>query len=153
MPVFKLFATGLILLFTVQLTAQNTYQQLLPAANNGTAADGTNYTWSLGDVFADDVTGSQAIIISRVEENLAALHGLRLLGNPTEALTRLEVSTPLDLSYRVYDLNGRLLMTQAAGRAERYDIDLGQLPANVYLLSVFTTEGHRLMATYRIRKR
>lgn len=61
----------LTLLLTNSLGAQSTYQQLLPAGNDVITASGKQVTWSLGDVFADDVTGSQAIIISKVDNNLA----------------------------------------------------------------------------------
>lgn len=152
MSATNLLITLCLVLSSASILAQNTYQQLLPAANNGTTATGINYTWSLGDVFADDVTGSQTIIISRTEENLALTHGLRLIGNPTAAITRLELSDPIPVSYQVYDLNGRLLFSQDAGRAIRHDVDLGALPPQIYLLSVFTTEGKHLMATYRVRK-
>lgn len=141
-----------LLLAAAPLAAQSDYQQLLPAANNGTTAAGTGYTWSLGDVFADDVTGSQAIIISRVEEDLARTYGLRLLGNPTAAMTRLELNEPIGISYQIFDLNGRLLKSHDAGRALSHQLDLGELPPNLYLLAVYTTEGRRLLATYRVRK-
>lgn len=148
----QLLLTLSFLAATAALAAQNSYQHFIPAANDATLADGTRVTWSLGDVFADDVTGSQTIIISRVQENLAITHGLRLLGNPTAAISRLELTDPVAISYQVYDLQGRLLISKDAGRVERYDVNLGQLPAQTYLLSVFTSEGKRLMATYRIQK-
>ena len=141
-----------LVISTGLVSAQNTYQQLLPAASNDTTTNGTNYTWSLGDVFADDVTGSQAIIISRVEENLAQTYGLRLLGNPTAAITRLEMANPIPVSYQVYDLNGRLLISENVGRSIRHDVNLGELSPQIYLLSVFTTEGKHLLATFRVRK-
>lgn len=134
------------------LLAQNTYQQLLPAGNDVVTDSGLRVTWSLGDVFADDVTGSQAIILSKVEESLALTYGLRLIGNPTASTTRLELTTPVPITYQVYNLEGRALRSENVGLAERHDIDLGQLPPQVYLLSVFTTEGKRLMASYRIQK-
>lgn len=134
------------------LLAQNTYQQLLPAGNDVVTDSGIRVTWSLGDVFADDVTGSQAIILSKVEENLAITHGLRLIGNPTRNITRLELTTLIPITYQLYNLEGRALQSENAGQALRHDIDLRPLPPQVYLLSVFTTEGKRLMATYRIQK-
>ncbi|MFT6001014.1 MAG: hypothetical protein ACI81P_003480 [Neolewinella sp.] len=134
------------------LTAQETFKQFVPAANEVTLADGSQVTWSLGDLFPDDLTGVQIIITSQSEQQLAHLHGLRLLGNPTAAITRLELTDPIPISYQLYDLQGRVLRTRDAGRALRHDIDLGMLPAQTYLLSVFTTEGKSLMATYRIQK-
>lgn len=147
-----LFLLVSLLPVSISLMAQNTYQQLLPAGNDVTTSSGIQVTWSLGDVFADDVTGTQAIILSKVEENLALTYGLRLIGNPTRAITRLELTTLIPITYQVYNLQGQALQSKDAGQANRYDIDLGQLPPQVYLLSVFTTEGKRLMATYRIQK-
>ena len=142
----------LFLLSLGTLTAQETFKQFVPAANEVTLADGSQVTWSLGDLFTDDLTGVQIIITSQSEQQLAQLHGLRLLGNPTAAITRLELTDPIPISYQLYDLQGRVLRTRDAGRALRHDIDLGLLPAQTYLLSVFTTEGKSLMATYRIQK-
>jgi hypothetical protein len=134
------------------LTAQETFKQFVPAANEVTLADGSQVTWSLGDLFPDDLTGVQIIITSQSEQQLAHLHGLRLLGNPTAAITRLELTDPIPISYQLYDLQGRVLRTRDAGRALRHDIDDVVVPAQTYLLSVFTTEGKSLMATYRIQK-
>lgn len=148
----KQFLTIALVLWAIAASAQNTYQQLLPAGNDAITTSGDRFTWSLGDVFADDVTGSQAIIISRVEENLALTHGLRLAGNPTAAITRLELTEPIAISYQIYDLTGRLLRTKDAGQSDNHLIDLGLFPAGTYLLSVYTTAGKQLMATYRVRK-
>lgn len=142
----------MVLLSSGTLTAQETFKQFIPAANEVTLADGAQVTWVLGDLFTDDLTGVQIIITSRSEQQLATMHGLRLLGNPTAAVTRLELTDPIPISYQLYDLQGRLLRTRDAGWGLRHEIDLGMLPAQTYLLSVFTTEGKRLMATYRIQK-
>ncbi|WP_020567569.1 T9SS type A sorting domain-containing protein [Neolewinella persica] len=152
MPKLTTFLVLLLFFSLGTLTAQETFRQFVPAANEVSLADGTEVTWSLGDLFADDLTGVQIIITSQSEQQLAHLYGLRLLGNPTAAITRLELTDPLPISYQLYDLQGRVLLTQDAGRAMRHDIDLGMLPAQTYLLSVFTTEGKRLLATYRIQK-
>lgn len=153
MPITRILFALFLLLGNAMLTAQNSYQQFIPAANDVTIAGGTRVTWSLGDVFADDVTGSQTIIISRVREDLANRHGLRLLGNPTAAISRLELTEPIAISYQLYDLQGRLLLSKDAGHADRHDVNLGPFPAQIYLLSVFITDGKQLMATYRIQKR
>jgi hypothetical protein len=152
MPKLNRLLALLLFFSSGTLAAQETFKQFVPAANEVTLADGDLVTWSLGDLYTDDLTGVQIIITSQSEQQLALLHGLRLLGNPTAAITRLELTDPIPISYQLYDLQGRVLRTQDAGRALRYDINLGMLPAQTYLLSVFTTEGKRLMATYRIQK-
>ncbi len=152
LPSLRQLLSILFLTALTALTAQDSYQQLIPAAGEVTLADGSTYYWSLGDVFADDLTGGSVLVISGVREDLARQHGIRLIGNPTPALTRLEVTTPLPLRYRLNDLTGRTLLSSEVREAHSYAIDLSGLVPQLYLLSVFSGANGRLLATYRVRK-
>ncbi|MEL6925356.1 MAG: T9SS type A sorting domain-containing protein, partial [Bacteroidota bacterium] len=77
---------------------------------------------------------------------------LTLLGNPTAHSVQLQSPEYQQLRYQLHDLQGRLLLSENDLPDATTRIDLSQLPAQIYILSVYTEQRAYPIKNFKIIK-
>jgi hypothetical protein len=156
----KLTITGFLLmtLFVNQLYAQ----QSTVTSGGDTIGSGGSVSYSIGQVAYATNSGSTGTVAQGVQQvyTIAALNNPELAGltlslqtypNPTTAnvvlaLTNVELT---DLSYVLYDLNGRTIAKALVNQSQT-PIEMQSLAAGVYLLKV--NQNNAELKTFKIIK-
>ena len=166
----KIITTAILCTLGLALSAQNLYVQpisgeqvefaianqpkitfasrtMTVAPSTGSGA-GTSQQFPLGDVqnlsFVKNETDPTSIALT-VEDN-----GIRLYPNPVDDLLTLEIQNPAQgTTYRIFDLNGRLIETGNAP-SEQTTINMGGFRQGTYVLTI-NREGQQIQS-FRIVK-
>jgi hypothetical protein len=150
---------------TKQPIANDTMETLVTAGEDASGGSGT-VTYSIGQVFYTDMAESTYNVSQGVQQG-AANNNLSTEENGTEATTEVSVfpNPTIDYvtikilgsqveniqgSYRLYDLQGRLLKQEAAIQSET-QLNITDLRAAIYLLQVYN--DNEILKTFKIVKK
>lgn len=119
---------------------------------------GEAIVWTVGEVavenYANQTTLSQGFhqgygLATPVYEAPFSSIQIRVFPNPASEFVIVETDTPSEVQAKLFDLYGRLLQQQTLN-GQQAQIDLGNLPAGAYLLSIQDEQG--LVHSYSIQK-
>ncbi|PKP02730.1 MAG: hypothetical protein CVU11_10780 [Bacteroidetes bacterium HGW-Bacteroidetes-6] len=140
-----LFAiTSLLLLFSTTMAAQET----IPAAGGDASGSSGTANYSVGQVFyntnTDPATGSEAqgvqqpyeiSEITGLWESITECSKISVYPNPVTDFITLEIENFEKTDYGLYDMNGKLILSQKCESNETF-IVMENLPSATYILVV-----------------
>ncbi|EDP96919.1 T9SS type A sorting domain-containing protein [Kordia algicida OT-1] len=146
-----------VLFFTSLLVAQET---TVSSANESTGSNGT-ITYSVGLISVKTIEGSDGSLSQGIQIPLEVTQllsiddlafndvTLQVYPNPTANIVRLKSGKHHDLSYQLFDLNGKLVKSQKKITSET--IALNKLKSGTYLLKVL--QATKEIKTFKIIKK
>lgn len=146
-----------VLFFTSLLVAQET---TVSSANESTGSNGT-VTYSVGLISVKTIEGSDGSLSQGIQIPLEVTQllsiddlafndvTLQVYPNPTANIVRLKSGKHHDLSYQLFDLNGKLVKSQKKITSET--IALNKLKSGTYLLKVL--QATKEIKTFKIIKK
>jgi len=137
-------------------------ESINPAGGDATGSGGS-MSYSVGQIFTEyqfsgtDGSVSQGVqqpielLTLGLEEDLLLIASAKVFPNPTadKIQLRLELEDINNLSYQIYDINGKLLQSEKILQFTT-EIQLSQLPTSVYFLKII--RNNNLLKTFRILK-
>ena len=145
-----------VLLWTGFANAQETNN----AGGGSATGSGGTAVYSLGQVFYTTGSGSAGTVAQGVQQayeiytvgvnetELAV--SLKLFPNPTAENLTLQVSQYQNLSYQLFDMQGKLLSNSPI-TAEQTQINMNSLPEATYFVNVFN-QANKLVQSFKIIK-
>lgn len=155
--------TMMAFMFFGVFTSISQAQESFNAAGGDGTGSGGSISYSIGQVFYScnieaGITENQGVqqfneLLDYIEENLPSVNTeLIAYPNPATDLVNLKIENydPDSLSYALFDMQGRLLVTNQISQSET-QIQLNNLPRAVYLLNVFNNK--KSLKTFKIIKK
>ncbi|MEI8204653.1 MAG: T9SS type A sorting domain-containing protein [Bacteroidota bacterium] len=138
-------------------------QDALPATGGNASGSGGSVSYSVGQVVYQTHTGTNGSVAEGVQQpyeisvtiGIEEAKGINLMvsayPNPTtDFLTlRIDEFDLSDLSFQLYDIEGRLLQSEKIKEIEKV-IDMGRLASETYFVSIL--QGAKTVKTFKIVK-
>jgi len=159
----RTFFPFLLALFYLQASAQSITPDVVASSGAHFTTGSAQLSWTLGEPLTDTHTGSSNILtqgfhqtellITALDEASPLLPYINVYPNPTADRVTLHVTrAESDMRAELYDMHGKLLLTERMGRDEQTrQIDLGTLPSAFYILRV-TAQGNDRATSFRIQR-
>ena len=158
----KLLTLSAVLLLGLGLTGLQA-QTSTNAAGGNASGSGGSVSYSVGQVLYTTNTGTEGSVAHGVQQpyEISVETGIEIkeinlsitaYPNPTSDYLQLKVEYEdfKDLSYQLYDINGKLLQTKELVNTET-QIDISSYAATTYFVKV--TRGKKELKTFKIIKR
>jgi len=138
-------------------------QESINTAGGDANGSGGSMSYSIGQIFIESQSGGADGSVSQgvqqpiewltlgLEEDLLLIASAKVFPNPTtdKIQLRLELEDINNLSYQIYDINGKFLQSEEILQFTT-EIQLSQLPTSVYFLKII--RNNNLLKTFRILK-
>jgi len=153
--------SGIVCLLVLALT-QVQAQEAIPATGSESSGSGGSASYTVGQVAYTINTGSTGTVIQGVQqvyeisvetgiEETAISLIITAYPNPTSDILKLKTDAEfLDLSFSLYNLNGKLLQSQKLDDNET-SIDMSGFAPSTYFVNVF--DDHQKVKTFKIIKK
>lgn len=153
--------SGIVCMLVLALT-QVQAQEAIPATGSESSGSGGSVSYTVGQVAYTINTGSTGTVTQGVQqvyeisvetgiEETAISLSITAYPNPTTDILKLKTDAEfLDLSFSLYNLNGKLLQSQKLDDNET-SIDMSGFAPSTYFVNVF--DDHQKVKTFKIIKK
>lgn len=159
-----LLPIAILILWSVGISAQKVYPQILSSAGNSNQTNTMTIEWTLGELSITTISGPTTMItqgfhqpryvITALDEILETLGKINVYPNPTTDIVYMEMAFDKVRSVQVglTDLSGKLLFKKKyVGQNMHESVSFGNLPNGSYIMN-FILDDNNSKQTFKILK-